>query len=134
MKYKKLARYFLVNLYRFPKSYILMVIVYSIRPFLKGCIHSLLYDNWELQLILLGSVEIVTIIIIILFESFLECHKSMIVLGIETLYMLGFACLNGFLLCKHKYFPQEPAFEKLIEITIAIMIISLGLRIVLELL
>ena len=41
--YKKLAKYFLVNLYRFPKSYILMTILYGMRPFLKGCTHALLY-------------------------------------------------------------------------------------------
>ena len=45
-EYGKLARYFLVNMFRFPSSYGLMVIVYGAKPFLKGAIHALLYYHW----------------------------------------------------------------------------------------
>lgn len=38
--YGKLARYFLVNMYRFPSSYALMIIIYGIKPFLKGFAHA----------------------------------------------------------------------------------------------
>ena len=55
-QYRKLARYFLVNMFRFPSSYALMVILYGLRPFLKGAVHALLYDNWELQVWLLFGV------------------------------------------------------------------------------
>lgn len=43
--YGKLARYFLINLYRFPSSYLLMTILYGFRPFLKGTAHALFYNN-----------------------------------------------------------------------------------------
>lgn len=42
-QYGKLARYFLINMYRFPSSYALMIVCYGIRPFLKGIIHAMLY-------------------------------------------------------------------------------------------
>ena len=56
-EYRKLARYFLVNMFRFPSSYALMVILYGLRPFLKGAVHALLYDHWALQVWLLFGVE-----------------------------------------------------------------------------
>ena len=43
-KYGKLAKYFLANLFRFPSSYALMIIMYGIRPFLKGVSHAILYE------------------------------------------------------------------------------------------
>lgn len=49
-KYEKLARYFLVNMYRFQSSYLLMIICYGVRPFLKGLMHAILYEYWELQI------------------------------------------------------------------------------------
>ena len=42
-KYGKLARYFLSNMYRFPSSYILMIFIFGVRPFLKGVVHALLF-------------------------------------------------------------------------------------------
>ena len=42
-QYRKLAKYFLSNMFRFPSSYNLMVILYGFRPFLKGVVHALLY-------------------------------------------------------------------------------------------
>ena len=50
IQYKKLARYFLANLFRFPTSYALMIVMYGIRPFCKGAAHALLYDNWLIQI------------------------------------------------------------------------------------
>lgn len=105
VRYKKLAKYFLVNLYRFPKSYILMTILYGMRPFLKGCTHAFLYENWELQLILLMANDIVTIGIISLFEYFLGCHKSKIVFALEIIYHSALVIFDIMLLCKYKYFP-----------------------------
>ena len=57
-EYGKLARYFLVNMFRFPSSYALMVILYGLRPFLKGTVHALMYNNWCLQIWLLFGVEL----------------------------------------------------------------------------
>ena len=66
-QYKKLAKYFLINLKRFPKSYILMTIIYGVSPFVKGCIRAVLYENWELQLILLSASDIVIVCVIGIF-------------------------------------------------------------------
>jgi hypothetical protein len=65
--YKKLARYFLANMYRFPTSYALMIILYGVRPFLKGSVHALFYENYVLQLGLLIGIEVLMIIITIAF-------------------------------------------------------------------
>ena len=54
--YKKLARYFLVNMFRFRSSYALMIILYGIRPFLKGAIHAFAHDYWTVQIwMLIGT-------------------------------------------------------------------------------
>lgn len=50
VQYSKLARYFLVNMFRFPSSYALMIVMYGIRPFMKGAAHAFLYENWEIQI------------------------------------------------------------------------------------
>ncbi len=42
-QYRKLGRYFLYNMYRFPSSYLLMIICDGIKPFLKGLVHAMLY-------------------------------------------------------------------------------------------
>ena len=65
--YGKLARYFLVNMYRFPSSYALMIILYGVRPFLKGVVHALFYKNFVIQLWMLISIEIVMIFITLFF-------------------------------------------------------------------
>lgn len=45
-KYGIMARYFLVNMYRFQSSYVLMIVTFGVRPFLKGVVHAMLYENW----------------------------------------------------------------------------------------
>ena len=49
-EYEKLARYFLVNMFRFPSSYKLMILLYGVRPFLKGTIHALMFYHWPTQI------------------------------------------------------------------------------------
>ena len=39
-EYIQLAKYFLTNMFRFRTSYILMTLMYGVRPFLKGAIHA----------------------------------------------------------------------------------------------
>jgi hypothetical protein len=103
--YGKFARYFLVNLYRFPSSYLLMTILYGFRPFLKGTAHALFYNNLQLQLWFLLGIEIVMIIITVSFEYFWGNHKSRKVLTLELLYMTGLVCFNFLLLLKYHYIP-----------------------------
>ena len=44
-QYVKLARYFLSNMYRFKSSYVLMTITYGLRPFLKGLVHAVFFEE-----------------------------------------------------------------------------------------
>ena len=53
-----------------------MVILYGFKPFLKGLIHAIFYDQWVLQMYLLAAVEVVVMIIVVVYEMVLECHKS----------------------------------------------------------
>lgn len=101
--YGKLARYFLVNMYRFPSSYALMIILYGVRPFLKGVIHSLFFNNVSLQLSLLAGTEIGVIIITLAFQYFFDNHKRYSILFLEILYMTCLVTLNFLLLNKHCY-------------------------------
>ena len=78
--YGKMARYFINNMYRFQSSYILMVVCYGLRPFLKGCVHALFHDRWELQLWLLSGIELSTVLVMVLFKLVLDNYKSMLIL------------------------------------------------------
>ena len=55
-EYGRLGKYFLINMFRFPSSYWLMTLAYGVRPFLKGAIHALLYERWELQIWMLTGI------------------------------------------------------------------------------
>lgn len=101
--YGKLTRYFLVNMYRFPSSYVLMIILYGVRPFLKGAVHALLHQNFLLQLQLLAGVELVMIITSLLFQFFFENYKNMKIFILEILYGICLVILNILLLLKHHY-------------------------------
>lgn len=106
-EYGKLARYFLANLFRFPSSYGLMIITYGIRPFLKGAIHGLLYENWEAQIWSLMGIEIALIITTFGFEFFLDNHRSKLLFMMEITYYECLVVLNVLLLCKYDYFSES---------------------------
>ena len=103
-EYRKLARYFLVNMFRFPSSYGLMVILYGLRPFLKGAVHALLYDNWELQVWLLFGVELAIWLTMLGFEFRNDSHRSKPVFMMDACYYGCLIILNWLFLCKYEYF------------------------------
>ena len=74
--YRKLAKYFLCNLFRFKSSYVLMIIMYGVRPLLKGTLHALLFLHWEIQIWSLLGVELLMQMIILAFEFKYESHHS----------------------------------------------------------
>ena len=78
-----------------------MTIVYGIKPYLKGAIHALFYDEWVLQIWLLIGVELLVVFIILVFEIVLDNHKSTLILCIELIYSFALVSLNLLLLCKH---------------------------------
>ena len=57
-EYGRLAKYFLANMFRFPSSYALMIIVYGLKPFAKGIIHAMLYEEGVAQIWPLLGVEL----------------------------------------------------------------------------
>jgi hypothetical protein len=44
-----------------------MTLIYGIRPFLRGTVHALLYYERDLQLGVLGGIEIMTVLVIVIF-------------------------------------------------------------------
>ena len=77
-RYKKLAKYFLVNMFRFPSSYGLMIVVYGLQPFFKGAIHAILYENWYYQIWGLMGLEITIFLTVLIFEFIKGNHRSKI--------------------------------------------------------
>ena len=65
--YRKLAKYFLCNLFRFKSSYVLMTIMYGVRPLMKGTLHALLFEHWEIQIWCLLGVELVIQVVVLAF-------------------------------------------------------------------
>ena len=135
-EYGKLARYFLVNLFRFPSSYTLMVIMYGIRPFCKGAIHALMYEHWVWQVWLLAATEVVMMVVILTFEFRNDNHKSKPFFMMDTSYYGCLVMLNVLLLCKYEYFKEDEEMKELLEevitVVIYVMIVLLVLKVVWE--
>ena len=94
-------------MYRFPSSYVLMIIQYGLKPLLKGLIHAIFYEHWIIQLYLLSGVELVVAMVTLLWELLLERHKSRLVLVLELLYSGCLIGLNVGMLCKYGYFGDD---------------------------
>ena len=135
-QYGKLARYFLSNMYRFKSSYVLMTIVFGIKPFLKGFVHAMFFENWFLQIWLLIGIESLVIVVIILFEIICDNHKSRLKLFFELLYSFCYVGLNVILLCRYEYLVDNEAFQQEVEIysklLVYLMLILLCLRMLVE--
>ena len=54
-------------MFRFRTSYTMMIIAYGVRPFLKGVIHALMYEDWVAQMWMLVAVEIFILLVILVF-------------------------------------------------------------------
>ena len=106
-EYGKLAKYFLANMFRFKTSYILMTIAYGVRPFLKGSIHALMYNNWVAQVWMLMGTEISILLIILIFEFNFDNHRSKPVFFIDMLYYSGLVALDLLFLMKYEYFKND---------------------------
>ena len=134
--YGKMARYFINNMYRFQSSYILMVICYGLRPFLKGCVHALFHDRWELQLWLLSGIELSTVLVMLLFKLVLDNYKSMLILVCEVISSLSMVAMNSLLLCKHRYFSREEDLKRekevYLKLVLYLMLATWVLRVVAE--
>ena len=62
-QYGRLFRYFLNNMYRISGASWISSLIFCVRPFVAGCIHSLLYNDNSLQLFLLGLLDFIVFFI-----------------------------------------------------------------------
>ena len=85
-------------MFRFRSSYVLMTVAYGLRPFLKGAIHALLYNNWVVQMWMLIGVETFILVVILVFEFGFDNHRSKSVFMMNTLYYSSLVLLNLLLL------------------------------------
>lgn len=109
--YKRLFKYFLDNLFRMKRSSWMMMTVYCLRPFLKGCIHSLMYENNEIQLLLLGAVDLLTFVIMIVQQIKSQNYKSEISFIFLAGYIFSGIILNALLFGNIKYRNEVSLFE-----------------------
>ena len=123
-QYGRLAKYFLSNMFRFPSSYALMIVVYGLKPFAKGIIHALLYEEWVAQIWSLLGVELLTIFIACVFEFRNDNHRSKVVFMVDIMYSGCFVILNLLLLLKHGYFDHDQELVDFIEEIIVVIIYS----------
>ena len=84
-----------------------MIILYGVKPFFKGLIHAIFYDQWVLQMYLLSAIEVITIFIVIVYEIVLECHKSKFIMIVECASSTCIVVMNILLLLKHEYIDDE---------------------------
>ena len=68
IKYKKLYKYFLSNMYRVKGSFQLTFILYVFKPTFCGAIHALIYEDTTKQLALLGTTELLSFVLISVFQ------------------------------------------------------------------
>ena len=129
-QYGKLARYFLVNMFRFPSSYVLMAVLYGLRPFLKGAVHALMYYNWELQMWFLFGVELAVWVAMLGFEFGRDSHRSKPVFMMDACYYGCLILLDLLFLCKYEYFKrQEEVVELLEELITTVVYLMVGILI-----
>ena len=78
--YGPLSKYFLINNYRLKSAFTSNMIIYGMRPLVKGAVHSLCYHDYLLQISLLLTIELLTVIILCYFEMAYGTHRKKFVL------------------------------------------------------
>ena len=121
-EYGRLAKYFLANMFRFPSSYALMIIVYGLKPFAKGIIHAMLYEEWVAQIWSLLGIELLTVVIVCVFEFRNDNHRSKVVFMLDVAYSGCFILLNLLLLLKYEYLDYDQGLMDFTEEIIASII------------
>lgn len=89
--------------------------MYGVRPFAKGVVHAVLYNYWELQLLILIGLEMAIILTVCIFEFLYDNHKYKILFKMDILYYGSFMVLDFLLLCKHLYFKGDEKAVVLLE-------------------
>ena len=94
-------------MFRFKSSYALMIIAYGARPFIKGIIHALMYNNWVAQMWMLAGVEILILTVILVFEFRFDNHRSKPVFMMDSVYYSCLIILDLLFLMKYEYFKKD---------------------------
>ena len=102
-------------MFRFPSSYALMIIVYGIKPFLKGTIHALLYKHWTVQIWMLLGVEVLIILTIFIMEFRNDNHRSKLIFMMDITYFFSLGIFDLLLLLKYEYFAKDEEIVTVIE-------------------
>ena len=121
-EYGKLARYFLVNMFWFPSSYGLMILLYGFRPFLKGTIHALMFYHWPTQVWMLFATELVILLMMLVWEFACDSHRSKPVFMMDATYSGCLVLLNVLFLLKYEYLKGEVEVENLMEEVITVVV------------
>lgn len=101
--YHRLSKYYLNNMFRFGSSFVLMTLVYGIRPLLRGIAHSLLYNHQIVQLHVLAVVELLTVVVMVVFQFGCQCHRFKAAMFFKIVYHLAFCLLNEHLVISLTY-------------------------------
>lgn len=101
--YRKLLKYFLDNLFRIAGAPWIMMLSYCIRPFLRGCTHSLLYEHNTAQLSILALIDFMLFLMICGIEWKNGIFKSKICFIFYSVYFLSGIPLNFALMLNVNY-------------------------------
>ena len=132
-EYEKLARYFLVNMFRFPSSYGLMILLYGVRPFLKGTIHALMFYHWPTQVWMLFATELIILLMMLIWEFACDSHRSKPVFMMDATYSGCLVLLNVLFLLKYEYLKGEVEVENLMEEVITVVVYFMLMTLVVKL-
>ena len=131
-EYGKLARYFLVNMFRFPSSYRLMILLYGVKPFLKGSIHALMFYHWPTQIWLLFATELFIFFMMLLFEFIFDNHRSKPVFMMDATYSGCLIILNLLFLFKYRFYKGDMEMENLLEEMIIVIVFYMVILLLLK--
>ena len=90
---KKLSKYAIEDCYRMFSSFVLFIIVWNCKNFIIGCVHSVNFDNYDLQINLITATELIVCIILILFQLVYSNFRQKLlcyILGLESIYIALF--------------------------------------------
>ena len=101
-------------MFRIPGASWMMILIYCLRPFLKGTIHALMYENNELQLLFLGIIDLITFIIMVLQQINNTNFKSQACFSLMSTYIGSGIILNALLYANIKW-SHIPEFLEIID-------------------
>ena len=90
----KLSKYFLDNIFRINGCFLLMTLIYGVRPLSRGIIHALMYYDPDKQLLLLSIVDGLLMLIIIDYSIRSGIHVNKLRLCCDLVYFGSGVIMN----------------------------------------